>query len=124
MEQFYDRIIDAMGARVSGPMHLRIYLQPAMASIFGIISGLKDAKANNPVYFWALFTNSDERALMLKDGWKSVGKVFMIAMVLDMVYQFIVQRRVYPFSAVIIALFLAIIPYLIFRGLVNRIASK
>lgn len=118
------RIIENMGDRVTGPMKFRLLLQPVMAAIFAIIAGLKDAKLGKPPYFWGLLTSADHRAEMLKDGWKSVGKVFILAIVLDLVYQVIVQRFVYPFEALLTAFILAIVPYLLIRGIVTRLASK
>ena len=59
---------------------------------------------------------------MLRDGWKSVGKVFVLALVLDAVYQVMVLRFVYPGEALVVALLLAIVPYLVLRGLVTRLA--
>ena len=50
---------------------------------------------------------------MLRDGWKSVGKVFILAMVLDVIYQLIELRRVYPGEVILVAIVLAILPYLI-----------
>ena len=123
MEEIFARIMENLGARVTGPMHFRLYIQPIMASIFAIIAGLKDAKGGKPAYLWAMFTDPSERSDMLKDGWKSVGKVFVLAMVLDVVYQLIVQGWVYPLEVLITAMILAIVPYIILRGLVNRIAS-
>jgi hypothetical protein len=61
---------------------------------------------------------------MIKDGWKSVGKVFILALVLDIVYQIIVLRYVYAGEAIIVSFILAILPYLIVRGLATRIARK
>lgn len=124
MEELFTRIYENMVNRVSGPMNLRLYMQPLMAAIFAVISGLRDAKAQKPAYFWAMFTQPDHRREMLKDGWKSVGKVFIVAMVLDVVYQLIVERWVYPFEVFLVAFILAIVPYLILRGVVNRIASR
>ena len=124
MDDFWMRVAEHMMDRVSGPMKFRLLLQPVMAVIFAIISGLKDARAGKPPYFWALLTNPDHREEMLKDGWKSVGKVFVLALVLDVIYQFIVQRFVYPFEALLVAFTLAILPYLLLRGLTTRIASK
>ena len=118
------RIAENMLDRVSGPMKFRLVLQPVMAAIFAIISGLKDAKTGKPPYFWALLTNPDHRVEMLKDGWKSVGKVFMLALVLDVIYQFIVQHFVYPFEALLVAFILAILPYLVLRGLTTRLVEK
>jgi hypothetical protein len=50
--------------------------------------------------------------------------VFLFALVLDGVYQFIVQRFIYPGEALLTAFILAILPYLIVRGLVGRFAPK
>jgi len=124
MDDIWQRFIDNMIDRVSGPMKFRLVLQPVMASIFAILAGLKDAKADKPAYFWALVSDPAHRSDMIKDGWKSVGKVFILALGLDVVYQIIVSRFVYPGEAIIVAFVLAIVPYLILRGLVNRLAAK
>lgn len=123
MQDILNRVFENMMDRVSGPMNLRIVLQPIMASVFAIISGMKDAREGKPPYFWSLFTNSAHRREMLQDGWKSVGKVFVIAMLLDVAYQIVVQRFVYPGEVVLVALLLAIVPYLVVRGLVTRLAK-
>ena len=124
MDDIWQRFIDNMIDRVSGPMKFRLVLQPVMASIFAILAGLKDAKADKPAYFWALVSDPAHRSDMIKDGWKSVGKVFILALGLDVVYQIVVSRFVYPGEAIIVAFVLAIVPYLILRGLVNRLAAK
>jgi hypothetical protein len=124
MEDVFARIAANLVERVSGPMNLRLLLQPTMATIFAVLAGLKDAKAGKPAYFWALATDPAHRTEMLRDGWKGVGKVFVLAILLDVIYQFVVQRFVYPGEAILVALILAIVPYLLFRGPVNRLASR
>jgi hypothetical protein len=124
MDDLWMRIAENMVDRVSGPMRFRLVLQPVMAATLAIISGLRDAKTGKPPYFWALLTSTDHRAEMLKDGWKSVRNVFILALVLDVIYQFIVQRFVYPFEALLVAFILAILPYLLLRGLTTRAVSK
>ena len=124
MDDIWTRILENMADRVSGPMKFRLLLQPIMASIFAIRSGLHDARTGKPPYLWTLLTDPAHRADMIKDGWKSVGKVFLLALVLDVVYQIIVSRFVYPGEAIIVAFLLAIVPYLILRGLVTRLARK
>jgi hypothetical protein len=121
MDDIWLRIVQDMSDRITGPMKFRLILQPVMASIFAIVAGLKDAKLGNPPYFWSLFTNSGHRAEMLRDGWKSVGKVFVLAMVLDIVFQIRVLNTVYPGEVIIVAFLLAIVPYLLLRGLVTRL---
>lgn len=122
MDDIWMRIVENLSDRVSGPMKLRLLLQPTMAVIFAVVAGLKDAKLGKPPYFWSLLTMPEHRQDMLKDGWKSVGKVFVLAMVLDIVYQLIVARFVYPGEVVLVAFLLAILPYLLVRGLVTRIS--
>jgi hypothetical protein len=124
MEDIWLRFAGNMVDRVSGPMKFRLLLQPTMAAIFAIRSGLKDARAGNPPYFWTLATDPTARAELLKDGWKSVGKVFVLALALDVVYQIVELRFVYPGEAVVVAVLLAIVPYLILRGLVTRLLSR
>ena len=122
MDEIWMRIVENLVDRVSGPMKFRMLLQPIMAISFAVIAGLADARLGKPPYFWSLLTDPAHRTDMLRDGWKSVGKVFVLAMVLDVVYQIIVARFVYPGEVVIVALLLAIVPYLLVRGLVTRIA--
>ncbi len=122
MEEILDRIFEDLIDRVSGPMKFRLILQPLMAIIFAVRSGLKDAKEGKPAYFWALFTQSDHRRDMLRDGWKAVGKVFVFAIIIDLVYQLIIFRWFYPGEALLVAVILAFIPYLLIRGPVNWIA--
>ena len=124
MDDIWMRIIDNMSDRVSGPLKFRLLLQPVMAAIFAIKAGLLDARTGKPPYLWALANNPEHRIDMLNDGWKSVGKIFILAVVLDVVYQIIVLRFVYPGEVILVAFTLAILPYLILRGLVTRIARK
>ena len=124
MDDTWMRILENLNDRVSGPLKFRLVLQPLVAVVFAIIAGLKDARTGKPPYFWSLITGPGDRAAMIKDGWKSIGKLFVVAMVLDIVYQIIVQRFVYPGEVVIVAFLLAIVPYLVLRGLVTRLARK
>jgi hypothetical protein len=59
----------------------------------------------------------------LREGWKDVGKVFLLAAILDGIYQLIVHRGVYILELLITALVLAVIPYVLFRGPISRIAK-
>jgi hypothetical protein len=124
MEDFWVRFADHMLDRVSGPMHFRLLMQPVMATVFAVIAGRADAKAGKTPYFWGLLSDPAHRRDMLKDGWKDVGKVFTLAILLDVVYQFIVARFVYPLEAIVVAFLLAIVPYLLVRGMVTRITRR
>jgi hypothetical protein len=124
MDEIWTRIVENMVDRVSGPMHFRLLLQPVMAAIFAVIAGLRDARQGKPLYAWALLHDPAHRVEMLEDGWKSVGKVFVLAMVLDAAYQIYVLHMVLLGELLIVAFVLAIVPYLLLRGLVNLIARN
>ena len=104
-------------------MTLRLLAQPLIAMAYGAISGMSDAKAGRPAYFWALATNRSERRDRVIDGCKDIGRVAVTAFFVDIAYQIVVARHVYPGESVIVALGLALLPYLIARGIVNRIVS-
>jgi hypothetical protein len=117
----WERIIENLFARLDGPLHFRFIFQPLMAIIFAVIDGIKDAKNGKPAYFWSLITHSGHRIELLKDGWKHVGKIFIIAIILDVVYQWKVHSTIYPGEILIVAFALAIVPYLLLRGPINRL---
>ena len=117
-------IVDAFAERLAGPLKFRLVLQPLMATFLAIRHGLRDAKAGQEPYFWSLLTSSDRRRALLAEGWKDVGKLFILAVVLDAVYQFLVMRWIYPLDAIGVAGILAFVPYLILRGLVTRLAKR
>ncbi len=88
-------------------------------------AGLRDARDHRPPFlFWAIFTNRDARHDLRRQGWKDVGKVFIVAILLDVMYDLIVYRWVYPGQALIVAAVLAFVPYLMIRGPVTRIARR
>ena len=120
----WDRVGTQLLARVTGPMKFRLVLQPCMAAFFAIRSGLADARTGKSPYFWTMVSDPTERAELIKDGWKSVGKVFILAIVLDVIYQIIELHFVYVGEAIIVAFILAILPYLILRGIVTRIVRR
>lgn len=124
MEDILTRIFENLIDRVSGPMKFRLFLQPLMATIFAIRDGRKDAREGRSPYFWAIFTDPGHRRELLRDGWKAVGKIFVIAVIIDAVYQFIVIRWFYPGEALIVAAILAFVPYLLIRGPVNRLTPR
>jgi hypothetical protein len=120
LHQVWQRI----AARPSGPFALRFYLQPAMAAIFAIRDGSRDAQAGKPAYFWSLFRDRENRRERIREGWKSVGKIFIIAVILDIVYQLVVLHAVHPLETLLVATTLALIPYVVFRGPINRVVRK
>lgn len=114
-------LIDGLMARIDGPMSFRLVLQPLTALIFAFLDGRRDAREGRSAYFWALFTEQKHRRELLESGWHSIGKVFIVAVVLDLVFQYFVFHGFRPIGALIAGIVLAVFPYLLLRGPVNRI---
>jgi len=124
MEEFITRVLTGLSNRVGGPMTFRIILQPLMATLLAVRAGLKDAREDRPPYLWTILTDATQRGPLIREGWKAVARVFVLAIVIDVIYQWIVQRWIYPGETLIVALVLAVIPYLVLRGPVNRLARR
>ena len=124
MDEVINRALAQMIDRTAGPFHLRFILQPMVATVLAIRAGLKDAKASRPAYLWTLFSQSAERRILVEDGWKDIGRVFAIAFVVDAIYQCIVFQWFYPVQSLIVAFGLSIVPYVLIRGPVTRIARQ
>jgi hypothetical protein len=111
-------------ARPSGPLALRFYLQPAMAAILAIVDGLHDARDGRSAWLWSALTDAGHRRERLADAWRSIGKVFVLACVLDLVYQVVVLHALRPLEALVVATLLALVPYAVLRGPVNRLSRR
>ena len=111
-------------ARPDGPLAMRFYLQPLMATLLAVRDGVKDAREARPAYLWAVLSTPEHRRELLRSGWRSIGKVFLIALVLDVVYQLLVLRGLRPLEGLIVAVTLAIVPYALVRGPVNRLVRS
>lgn len=129
MEEIFARVWENLIERTEGPMHLRFFLQPTMSLIFAIRAGLADAKNGTVPYLWRFFVTKGERRKIAREGWKDFGKIFIIGMSLDIVYQLLViykfksEALFYPLESILVATGLAIIPYLLFRGPVSRVIT-
>jgi uncharacterized membrane protein YhhN len=123
VDEILARLWHNIAARLTGPMNLRLIVQPTVATILAIRAGLRDARQNRAPFLWAVLWNSAHRTELLRQGWKDIGKVFLIAATLDAIYQLIVHRGVYLLELLITAVALAIVPYVLLRGPINRIAK-
>jgi hypothetical protein len=112
--------VDLLG-RLTGPLEFRIYLQPAVAVIYALRDGRRDAIAGRTPYLQELLTNPLQRGELLNGGWKSLSRVFLAAVIIDIIYQHLALPTIYPGEALLASFTLAVIPYLLLRGPVNRI---
>ena len=110
--------------RVDGPMSFRLVIQPLVATFLGVRAGMRDARVGAPIYGWSLISNPAHRRDLAHDGWKDIGKVFILAVVLDIVYELIVFRELHLGQPMIMGLVLVLPAYLLTRGPVNRLLRR
>lgn len=124
MLEILERVWENLIGRSTGPMNFRLIIQPTVAIFLAVRSGLADARQGWPPFLWTAITDPARRSEVLRHGWKDVGRVFLLSMVLDSIYQLITQRGVYLGELLVVAIVLAIIPYVLIRGPVTRIARR
>ncbi len=116
------RMWDNMLGRPGGPMTFRFILQPVMAAIAALHDGLADARTGRSSYLLTILTNPAKRGGRLYEGLISTSRIILLGLVMDSIYQVIVLKTFYPGEAVIVALALAFVPYLLLRGPIAHIA--
>jgi hypothetical protein len=121
VEELITRLLEHLHGRVGGPMTFRLILQPAMAALFAIRAGVQDGRSGRPAYGWAIVTDPAYRRALLEEGGRAVAKIFVLAIIIDVAYQVTELHWFYPLEALIVAVILAVVPYLLIRGPVGRI---
>jgi hypothetical protein len=111
-------------ARPQGPLNVRFILQPTIAAVMALRAGINDARESRPAYLWAAVTDHAYRSQLLHGGWKDMRTTFLISAILDAIYQVIMHRGIYFLELLFTATLLALVPYVILRGPVNRIARR
>jgi hypothetical protein len=93
-----------------------------MASLLALRAGIEDAKRGRQGYLWAILTRPERRLQLLHEGWRGAMIPFLLAIVLDCIYQIMTVRFVYPLELLFTATLLALVPYAVLRGAFNRLA--
>ncbi len=109
-------------ARPSGPVSFRLVLQPCMSAIAALHDGVADARVGRPPFLRALLTMPEERPARILELLSSSGRIILLGIAMDAIYQWLVLGTFYPAEALIFALLLACVPYLVLRGPIARIA--
>jgi hypothetical protein len=121
---FTERFFQDILARLSGPGRLRFIVQPSVAIVLGVLSGRKDAQAGLPPFLWALIFHPTHRRELLRSAWTSIQNLFALAILLDLISQFLIFRQVRPGAALLVGPVLITLPYVLVRALSNRIVRK
>ena len=118
---FTDQFFQDILARLSGPGRLRFIFQPVVAIILGTRSGMKDATAGLPPFLWALLFHRQHWRELFRSTVASVRNLVAIAILLDLISQFLIFHEVRPGAALVVGPLLIGVPYVVSRALSNRI---
>ena len=113
--------VSNFAGRLDGPLHFRFIMQPLMAILLAFRDGSRDAREGRRPWLWKLVYVPEQRSYLLADGWKGIGRIFVLACVLDVLYQLVEWRTLHPLGVLMTAIVLAVIPYVVLRGPINRL---
>lgn len=94
---------------------------PLMAAFLAVRAGLKDAREGPPAFLWAIVTNPAERRRLMCSAVKDLGRILLVAVVLDTTCQLAVLRAFHPVQVLLVAVACALVPYFLIRGPVTRL---
>ena len=64
------------------------------------------------------------RSKLIGEGWKDISKLFVMACLLDLAFQLIVLKSIYPLETLVVAGLHAVFPYVAVGGLALRAFSR
>ena len=117
-----NRMWEQLLERPTDKMKFRFFLQPVMSAIAAFRDAVHDAKTGRAPYFWSLLTDPADRVERLGEGLVSTARVILLGLAMDIAYQWLVLGTFFPGEAVIVALALAFLPYVLLRGPFGRLA--
>jgi hypothetical protein len=118
---FSREFLEDIPKRLAGPGRFRFVLQPLMAIILGVRSGLADARAGRPPYLYGVLFHSDVRRELMKSGFETVVNLLMMGILLDSIFQWLILGASYPGAALVVGPVLIVAPYSVARALSNRL---
>ncbi len=124
MSDMMAQVWEMLVGREHGPLSFRLIVQPLVAAAFAVRAGVRDARAGRPPFAWNVLTRPEARVEDFRSAWRDIGHLFLLAIAIDVVYELIVFRRIYPLQPIIVAIILAVPPYLLVRGVVDRMVNR
>jgi len=121
---FTRQFFEDLFARLSGPGRLRFIFQPTVAILLGSRDGLKDARMGLPSYLCALAFHGEHRRQLLRGAFTSIRELVAVAILLDLLSQFLIFREIHPGAAILLGPVLIGVPYSVSRTFASRIARS
>jgi hypothetical protein len=112
--------VEQLLGRFSGPLNFRLVVMPTVVTLLALRADWRDAREGRPAFLGAFITDPVERRRLFRIALRDVGRVFLMAIVLDTTYQVMVYRWVYPGQLLTVAIVCAVVPYVLVRGPITR----
>lgn len=114
---------DQLLGRFSGPLNFRLLVMPTVVTIIALRAVWRDLRDGRPAFLGIWIQDPVERKRVFHGWFKDVGRIFLFAIVLDITYQLLVFRWIYPGMVLVVAVACAVVPYVLVRGPVHLIAA-
>lgn len=120
---FTHRFFIDLWARFTGMGRIRFILQPLIALLISRHDGLRDAEKGRPPFLSGLiFRYQGQPRHSLRGAAASIGNLLIVAILMDLLFQFLIFREVHPLAALLIGPLLIAAPYAVGRAWTNRFA--
>ena len=120
--------LEQLLGRLSGPLNFRLVVMPTVVTVLALRAVWKDLREGRPAFLGIWIQDPVERKRVFRGALKDIGKIFIVAVVLDTAYQVMVFRWVYLGMVLVVAFVCAIVPYVLIRGpvflLVHHLLGK
>lgn len=115
--------LDKVQARITGPFHFRLIIQPLVALLIGIRDGHADALHKRPPILIHLITQKKQSIKNFRLSLISIQKPLLVGIVLDAIVQYYLFNSLRLLGAILVGIILVAMPYLLARGIFNRMIS-
>jgi hypothetical protein len=125
MDTILDMLLQRGGhllGRFSGPLNFRLVVMPTVVTLLALRADWKDAREGRPAFLGAFITDPAERRRLFRLALTDIGRILIVAIVLDTAYQLMVFHWIYPGEVLVVAVVCAIVPYVLVRGPITRLA--
>jgi hypothetical protein len=120
---FSRAFLEDIPKRLTGPGRFRFILQPLIATILGIRSGLADRRAGRPPYLYGVIFHRGLRRELMRSAFESVANLLLMGILMDSIFQWLILGASYPGAALVAGPVLIIGPYTVARALSNRLTN-
>ena len=121
---FSQAFLNDIPKRLAGPGRFRFIMQPAVAIILGVLSGLSDARAGRPPYLYGVLFHRSLRGELVRTGFETVVNLLLMGILLDSIFQWIILGVSHPGAALVVGPVLIIFPYSLARAFSNRLVRR